>query len=160
MSVVKDMTMDESSTLLRLCRRFPLFARQLLKRRENRFTIKIEDEYDVQDLLHALLKLNFDDVRREEYTPSFGGGPSRVDFLLKQEQIVVEAKMTRQGLGASQVFKELAVDVAKYRAHPDCKVLICLVYDPTAHVQNPVGLERDIGRLSDADMQVICVVVQ
>ncbi|MCU1275952.1 MAG: REase DpnII-MboI, partial [Bryobacterales bacterium] len=30
-------------------------------------------------------------------TPSYGGGASRMDFLLKEEQIVVEAKMARAG---------------------------------------------------------------
>jgi DNA-binding sugar fermentation-stimulating protein len=58
----------------------------------NRNTIEIEDEYDVQDLFHALLKLYFDDIRPEEYTPSYGGSASRVDFLLKDEQIIIEIK--------------------------------------------------------------------
>jgi REase_DpnII-MboI len=52
----------------------------------------MKDEYDVQDSLHALLKLHFDDVRREEWTPSYAGSQSRMDFLLKREKIVVETK--------------------------------------------------------------------
>lgn len=43
----------------------------------------LEDEYDVQDLPHALLLLYFDDVRAEEWTPSYAGKSARMDFLLK-----------------------------------------------------------------------------
>jgi REase_DpnII-MboI len=31
----------------------------------------IKDEYDVQDLLHAILRAFFDDVRPEEFVPSY-----------------------------------------------------------------------------------------
>jgi glucan phosphorylase len=63
-------------------KRFHLVARQLRERHNERSTLQIEDEYDVQDLLHALLKINFEDVRAEEVCPSYAGGSSRVDFLL------------------------------------------------------------------------------
>jgi hypothetical protein len=75
-----------------ICNRFHLVCRRLRTRYSDRPTIEIEDEYDVQDLLHALLHLHFDDIRREEWTPSYAGGSSRVDFLLKSEQIVIEVK--------------------------------------------------------------------
>src|SRR6266567_1415906 len=46
-------------TLIRILRGFHRVARQLRFRRENRATLEINDEYDVQDLLHALLKMDF-----------------------------------------------------------------------------------------------------
>ena len=71
-------------------------ARQLLERRnENknpRSTLRIKDEYDVQDLLHGLLKIYFDDIRPEEWNPSYAGSSKRSDFLLKEEKIVIEVK--------------------------------------------------------------------
>lgn len=67
--------------------------------RENRETLKIEDEYDVQDLLHALLLLYFDDVRAEDYA----GKSSRMDFLLKNERVVIEVKKTRLGLADKEL---------------------------------------------------------
>src|SRR5574341_807535 len=81
--------------LERICSRFHLVARQLQSRHGHRDTLDVEDEYDVQDLLHALLTLEYDDIRPEEWTPSYAGGSSRMDFLFKLEQIVVEAKQTR-----------------------------------------------------------------
>ena len=47
--------------------RFHRLGRQLRVRRENRPTLAIDDEYDVQDLLHALLHLYSDDIRPEEW---------------------------------------------------------------------------------------------
>ena len=127
-----------------ICRRFHLVARQLRSRYESRPTLEIEDEYDVQDLLHALLHLSFDDIRREEWTPSYAGGCARMDFLLKREQLVVETKRARKGLGAREVGDQLLIDIQRYQTHPDCRTLICFVYDPEGRVANPRGLEADL----------------
>ena len=127
---------------------------QRLKRRHNmRPTIEINDEYDVQDLLEALLKLHFDDVRAEEWTPSYAGGANRIDFLLKEEEIAIEVKMTRDNLKDKEVGEQLIIDIAKYRAHPNCKVLYCFVYDPNRVIRNPTGLTRDLEKLG-ADFKV------
>lgn len=144
--------------VLALCDCFHKVARQLTHRRESRATLEIKDEYDVQDLLHALLHINFDDIRTEEWTPSYGGSSSRMDFLLKDHAIVVEVKMTRKGLAAKEVSEQLIVDAANYRQHADCKVLICLVYDPSSLVKNPRGIERDLAKLSGNGLEVICLV--
>jgi len=132
------------TVLEQLCERFHLVARQLRSRRESRPTLDVHDEYDVQDLLHALLFIHFEDVRTEEWTSSYAGKSSRVDFLLKREQIVVEVKKTRDGLGAKEVGNQLLEDIARYQSHPDCKALVCFVYDPEGLVANPRGLENDL----------------
>ncbi|GLR97208.1 hypothetical protein GCM10007858_48480 [Bradyrhizobium liaoningense] len=61
--------------------------RQLRERREERPTLEVEDEYDVQDLFHALLIIYFDDIRKEEWSPSYAGGASRMDFLLPEVEL-------------------------------------------------------------------------
>jgi hypothetical protein len=130
--------------LEQMANRFHVVAQQLLLRHGGRETLKINDEYDVQDLLHALLLLEFDDVRPEEHTPTYAGGAARMDFLLKNEWVVVEVKCTRAGLGSKEVGEQLLVDIAKYQGHQDCKSLFCFVYDPTGRLQNPRGIERDL----------------
>jgi hypothetical protein len=57
-----------------ICRRFPELVVGLSKRRLGRAALQIADEYDLQDLLHGLLRVFFDDVRPEELSPSRGGG--------------------------------------------------------------------------------------
>jgi hypothetical protein len=127
-----------------LCCRFYLVARQLRERHDNRPTLEVENEYDVQDLFHALLHIYFDDIRPEESTPSYAGKTSRMDFLLKEHSIVIEIKKTRPGLGAREVGSQLIEDIARYQTHPHCTTLICFVYDPEGRVANPRGLEADL----------------
>jgi hypothetical protein len=148
----KDLAVDR---IERICRCFHLVARQLRQRHHGRPTLEVEDEYDVQDLLHALLKVEFDDVRPEEWTPSYAGKASRMDFLLKREQIVVETKKTRKGLGEKEVGDELIVDITRYKSHPDCRLLFCFVYDPEGRIANPTGIEKDLsGEHSGVEVRV------
>lgn len=141
--------------LMRILERFHKVARQLRSRYSERPTLEIEDEYDVQDLLHALLKIYFNDVRAEEWTPSYAGRSSRMDFLLKNEQIVIEVKKTRQSLKDKEVGEQLLIDIGKYAAHPECKTLVCFVYDPEGRIGNPRGLEDDLDKMSRDGLQVI-----
>ncbi len=128
-----------------VCSRFHIIAMQLRERHgRDRSTLDVNDEYDVQDLMHALLRLFFEDVRTEEWTPSYAGSSARMDFFLPAEQVVVETKKTRLKLGAKEVGNELIEDIARYRAHPGCKRLICFVYDPDGRVTNPRGIESDL----------------
>jgi len=135
-----------SHTLIKLFDRFHQAVRQLRQRYDSRSTLDVEDEYDVQNLLHVLLRLYFDDIRAEEWTPSYAGKCSRVDFLLKTEQCVIETKMARRGLTHRELGDQLIVDIERYQMHPDCKELWCFVYDPSGHIVNPRGIEADLAR--------------
>lgn len=136
--------MDDLEKVLILCRRFPLVSDALRKRYRGRPPLEMTDEYDVQDLLHGILRLHFDDVRPEEYTPSYAGKHSRVDFLLPRERIVVEVKMTRNGLGQKDVIDQLLIDVGRYSKLHHIDTLVCLVFDPERRCANPKGIESDV----------------
>jgi hypothetical protein len=146
---------EATEIIERICLGFGHVVGQLQHRHDNRppFAI-IADEYDVQDLVHALLRIFFDDVRAEEYTPSYAGGSARIDFLLKKEQILIETKKTRAKLRAKELGEELIIDIARYASHPDCKTLYCLVYDPGYHVTNPAGVENDLSRTEPFPVRV------
>jgi hypothetical protein len=133
----------------RLLKRFHKVAKQLQHRHDGRETIVINDEYDVQDLLHSLLCVYFDDIRPEEHTPSYAGGASRVDFLLKAQKIVIETKITSPKLRDKQIGEQLIIDIKRYQAHPDCRTLVCFVYDPGGFLKNPAGLSTDLSRKHD-----------
>jgi REase_DpnII-MboI len=139
-----------------LCFRFPIVALQLRERHGDRTPLTMTDEYDVQDLFHALLRIFFDDVRPEEVTPSYAGKSARMDFLLPVERTVLEVKKTRAALGKAEVGSQLIEDIARYKQHPGCKRLICFVYDPENRIQNPRGLEGDLSKMHDGlDVKVI-----
>jgi hypothetical protein len=132
---------------LHLLDRFELVARQLLRRHNNRTPLALSDEYDVQDLLHALLHIEFQDIRAEDVVPSQGGSSSRVDFHLYKEKIIVEVKKTRDKLGNKELTTQVNDDVGRYQHKPDCDTLVCFIYDPEHRITNPPGFEHDHSRV-------------
>ncbi len=146
------------TTITGVLRRFPAIVRELAIRHARRPSlVEIKDEYDVQDLLRGVLRGLFDDVRDEEYTPSHAGLTSRMDLLLKREQIVIETKMTRVNLDQRGITQELAIDKELYRSHPDCHTLVCFVYDPDHRLANPMALESDLTNLHDPMPTIVIV---
>lgn len=143
----KEVVIDYDGVLSTIFNRFYTAAKQLQRRHDGRETLTIKDEYDVQDLLCSLLLLHFEDVRPEEWTPSYAGGSKRMDFLLKDSEIAIEVKMTRKGLKDKELGEQLIVDIANYKQHSACKCLYCFVYDPEGFVRNPRGLEKDLQTL-------------
>lgn len=144
--------------LTKLAERLHLVVRQIRERHSGRPTLDVGDEYDVQDLFHALLSIFFDDIRKEEWAPSYAGGASRMDFLLPELEAVVEIKMMRQSLSTKQLGEQLIVDIAKYKKHPMCRTLFCVVYDPEGRVANARGVESDLNT-EQGDIAVRVMVV-
>jgi hypothetical protein len=142
-------TRDALQVLEVLSRNFERCVRALQKRHADRPALEMNDEYDVQDLMHALLLLHFDVVIPEDTMPARAGNKSRLDFLLKRERVVVETKMTRNSLRQSETHDELVADRDRYKTHPDCDVLVCFVYDPQRRFHNPSAFELDLN--SDED---------
>jgi hypothetical protein len=145
---------DALVTVEHICKRFHQIARQLKTRYDSRETLVVNDEHDAQDLIHALLRMNFDDIRPEEWTPSYAGSSARMDFLLKDARLAVEVKKTSNSLRDRKIGEQLIVDIARYSEHPNCNTLVCFVYDPEGFVSNPIGLESDLQRLSTDKLNV------
>ena len=133
-----------------LCSRFHAVARQLRLRGEYRATLSVEDEFDAQDLLHAILRTQFDDIDTDEWTPSYAAGSPRTTFLLNNGRLAVLVKKTRPGLNAKDLSDQLKIDADRYRAHDRCATLLCFMYDPEGRIGNPRGLEADLTSVSDS----------
>ncbi len=129
-----DAEWSAQSRVIDLCRRLREVADQLARRHSKRETLIVKDEYDVQDLMHALLWIDFQDVRAEEHTPSYAGGSNRIDFILKREQLGLEIKFAHKGKTARDIGDELLIDIGRYKERRDVKVLICFVHDPERRV--------------------------
>ncbi|HDZ54587.1 hypothetical protein LCGC14_0101950 [marine sediment metagenome] len=126
---------------------FDAVAEQLKDRYKNRETLNMGDEYDVQDLLHALLTMFFDDVENEVWNPSDGASPSRGDFLLLDNGTIIEVKTTLKRKGGDKsirknIEKELNDDLVKYSRRPDCKRIYFFIYDPEKKIKKHSTLER------------------
>lgn len=126
----------------------------LTYRRKGAEKLNFSNEYDVQDLLHALLRPCIQDIRPEEYTPSYAGKSTRMDFFLPAHELVIETKCVRDRSHAKNVGDELALDIGHYQAHPGAKKLWCVVYDPEHHITNPEGLKDLEGTHSKSEKQI------
>ncbi|WP_296865551.1 hypothetical protein [uncultured Methanobrevibacter sp.] len=149
---------DKYSIIENIFNKFHRVSRQLKIRHNNRKTLEIDDEYDVQDLLHALLLIDFDDVRKEEWTPSYAGTSSRMDFLIKDINVVIETKMTRSNLKDKELGDQLIVDIERYSTHPNCDKLYCFVYDKEEFINNPIAVEEDLSS-NNGDFEVKVFIV-
>jgi hypothetical protein len=98
----------------------------------------------VQDLLHSLLSLYYDDIRPEEWTPSYAGSSVRIDFVIPEIKTVIEVKKTRDSMTDKKLSEELIIDIEKYQKHPDCEKIYCFVYDPDTILRNPAAIKKDL----------------
>ncbi|MDQ8191577.1 hypothetical protein QEH58_14800 [Roseibacillus persicicus] len=116
----------------------------LTHRRKDAQNLEFSSEYDVQDLLHALLRPWISDIRPEEFTPSYAGSSTRMDFLLPAHGLVMELKFVRNRSHARKIGDELIIDIDHYQAHPECKILWCVIYDQEHFLTNGMGLRTDL----------------
>ena len=116
----------------------------LTHRRKGMQPLSFGSEYDVQDLLHALLRPWISDIRPEEFTPSYAGSSTRMDFLLPAHKLVIETKVVRDRSHAKRIGDELIIDIEHYRKHPACSSLWCVIYDPDQLITNAEGLKTDL----------------
>ena len=141
-SVVKPSGLDELLLVLVKGLRRAMFP--LTNRRKGSTPLSFSSEYDIQDLLHALMRPWVADIRAEEHTPSYAGSSTRMDFLLPEHRLVLEIKFVRDIDNAKKIGNELIVDIDHYRRHPECDTLWCIVFDPNHLLPNPEGLKKDL----------------
>jgi hypothetical protein len=127
-----------------IIRGLPRAMHPLTHRRKNNPILSFGSEYDIQDLLHSQLRPWIADIRPEEFTPSYAGSNTRMDFLLPAHKLVIEVKRVRDKSHASKVGDELIIDIEHYRRHQDAQHLWCVIYDPELFITNPSGLASDL----------------
>ncbi len=128
----------------------------LTHRRKGSQVLSFNNEYDVQDLLHALLRPWVQDIRPEEFTPSYAGSSTRMDFLLLAHKLVLETKVVRDRNHSKKVGDELIIDIEHYRRHLDCENLWCVIYDPNKFITNSEGIKSDLeGKRASKDGEVM-----
>ena len=140
---------DPLQLLRKVCLRFHAVARQLRLRKDYRPTLEVEDEYDLQDMLCALLKLEFDEVGTDEWTPPYTSGASRTTLFLNKDQIAVVAKKTRSGLSAKELADQVTADSSYFRAQDKCSTLFIFIYDPEGRIGSPKRLETNLTSVSE-----------
>jgi hypothetical protein len=145
---------DTMTVLASLLRRLPETIRQLRDRHDSRPTLRVDDGYDLEDLLRAVLHLHFDDIRRETRTPSYS--PTvRTDFVVGPERIAVTAKLVHCSGREAALLREVQEDI-RYYQQAEYSGLAVLVYDPEQLLPDPRRVEVAIAA-TDA-LSVCCIV--
>lgn len=116
----------------------------LRNRRANFPCFAFDNEYDFQDLLHALMMPWIRDIRREDYVAKYLGTNKRVDFFLPDYSIILEVKFIRDRAHAKKVGDELVIDITHYQNHSGCEQLWIIIVDADSFLENPGGLQRDL----------------
>lgn len=151
---------DVESKIETLFLRFHAVAVQLQKRsRQEKQPFNIIDEYDVQDLLHGLIWIFFNDVEAENCgTPSTCGINPRIDFFLRDERVFIEAKIATANHRRKKIAEEIILDKEFYSKKTDLKGIFCLVYDPSGIIDNPNGFEKDLSEPNSQPIVRVMVV--
>ena len=96
---------------------------------------EVTDEYDIQAILHLILRSVFDDLVYEEPTRKFGHTYSKIDFRIPSLKLLIEAKFVRKREEFKNIEKEIKIDSIDYLHSTDCKNLIVFIYDDSASVE-------------------------
>lgn len=100
-------------------------------RRKGHANFEIKDEYDVQDILYVMFKPIFPKLVVEDPTPKVGVKYNRIDLGVREEGIVIEAKMIKDSDNDEKEFiGQLKDDIQSYYRYSYLKDLIIFVYDP------------------------------
>lgn len=100
-------------------------------RRKDHFAYVISDEYDVQDILYVILKSVFPTLRDEDPIPKVGAKSTKIDLILREENILIEVKMIKTGdSNETHFIEQLKVDFESYHECKWLSKLFCFVWDP------------------------------
>ena len=122
-------------------------VQKIMSRRKGHSPYELKDEYDVQDILYVIIKSVFPSLIDEDSIAKTGAKNSRIDFILREENILIEVKMIKANdTNEINFIEQLKIDFESYHECPWLKKLFCFVYDPyrkTKDVNNFYRLNGD-----------------
>lgn len=121
----------DSAFVERICTRIRQVAQILGTRsRIGKTPYPVEDEYDVQDLLHAVLRGYLKYSVQEDPLPKVAGTKSgRADISIEELGLIIEIKFVRHPDDHKSIFKDYSQDLVLYSKWPHLKQLIFLIYN-------------------------------
>jgi hypothetical protein len=146
----------------RLCRRLPQAVRILANRqRKGKAQYEISDEYDVQDLLHALLRAYLKYSVQEDPIPKAAGTRfGRADISIQDLGVLIEVKYVRGPDDQRKIFDQFSQDLVLYAQWPYLRMLLLLIYN-SADLRDAEALEKLSGaqQVNDRRFEVKVVLV-
>jgi hypothetical protein len=116
--------------VLRVCERLPRVAKILAVRERSKSPFAVEDEYDVQDLLHAVLRAYLKYSVREEPLGKVAGTRSgRADIAIDELGAIIEVKFVRNPHDQKKLIEDFAHDLVLYTKWPPLRHFVYLCYN-------------------------------
>ena len=106
--------------------------------------IQIENEYDLQHLLYAVIKPLYPDARREVSDDS-GVGTVRSDIIILSLNTIIEAKCTRTSTNLKKLTEEIEADIVHYKAD----YIFFYIYDKEKIIKDRHAFETNFNRSFD-----------
>lgn len=132
----------EIGLIVRLCERLPAAARILSKRRKGKRAYEVKDEYDVHDLLHALIRGYLKYSVQEEPLGKIAGAVSgRADIAIEELGAIIEVKFARGPQDQQKLIDEFSNDLLLYTKWVHLGHFIYLVYN-SQDLRDPEAMEK------------------
>ena len=103
--------------------------------------VKVENEYDLQHLLYAVIKPLYPDTRREVSNDS-GVGTVRGDIIIPSVNAIIEAKCTRKSISLKKITEEIEADIVHYNAD----YIFFYIYDKEKIIKDKYTFEKYFNR--------------
>lgn len=146
--VISSIGQDNKLDLLfKTIEKFTSASKSLTNRRKGKPNIQIEDEYDIQDILQAILKPHFPTIKIEEVVPGNDAEKFlKIDFVLSNIKVAIECKCIRDKNHAKKLTKEINDDIQTYHKHSHCSHLVFFIYDKDLLITSPDTLEENYSK--------------
>jgi hypothetical protein len=118
------------SKIVQVCTRLRHSAQSLSDRKRKKPRFVIADEYDVQDLLYAVLRAYLKQVISEEPFGKVANAASgRADLAIEKLGVLIEVKLARNAKDQRRILDDFGKDLNLYAKWPHLKHLICFIYN-------------------------------
>ncbi|MCK4819046.1 hypothetical protein KA005_24950, partial [bacterium] len=112
------------------------YLREAVIEFEKRREIKFVNEPQLQDFIYSVLRALFASVEFEDPTEKICEKSNRLDFVLKDHNIIIEVKYVRDKAHGKKISEELSADYLRYKQSPYGKTIINYIYDPNNNIAN------------------------
>jgi REase_DpnII-MboI len=131
----------------RICRRLPQAAKILAVRsRKGKSPFDIVDEYDVQDLLHGILRAYLKHSVQEDPLPKVAAAKGgRADVSIEALGVLIEVKYVHSPDDQKRIFEEFSQDLVLYAQWSHLRTLIYLIYN-SGDLRDAEAFERLAGQ--------------
>lgn len=136
----------DEQLIVSICQRLPAAARILANRRAQKPGFKLDDEYDVQDFLHSLIRayVRFS-VQEDPIGKIAGSKSSRADISIEEIGVLIEIKFVRSPDDQRAIVKQFSEDLVLYTKWAPLKTLLYVIFN-SADLQDPEALLALDGR--------------